>query len=117
MVFIDCFLDRYGVESICRQLLIAPSTYYEHKLRQSDPTKYPDQVKRDHWLRTEIKRVWDNNLQVYVARKVWHQLKREGIDVARCTVELLMKELGIRGVMRGVKCWTTVSDDGLSCPA
>ena len=114
--FIEDQRGIYGVESICRQLLIAPSTYYTHKVRQLDPAKIPFRLKQDQWLAVEIKRVWDNNFRVYGARKVWRQLKREGIEVARCTVERLMKQLGIQGAVRGKKCQTTIPDGALDSP-
>jgi len=115
--FIDEHRVEYGVESICKQLPISPSTYYEFKAREEDPDRLPDRIKRDNLLEFNIKRVWEENFEVYGARKVWRQLNREHIDVARCTVERLMKRLGIQGVMRGAKCWTTVSDDALTRPA
>jgi len=109
---------EYGVEPICKQLPIAASTYYEHKARQSDPDRGPDRIKRDRWLEVGIQRVWDENVQVYGAKKLWRHLKREDIAVARCTVERLMNGLGIQGAVRGgAKCWTTVSDDNLVRPA
>jgi len=117
IAFIDEQRKDYGVEPICKQLPIAVSTYYEHKGRQADPDKVPERVKRDRRLEVEIQRVWNENLQVYGAKKVWRQLKREGIKVARCTVERLMKRLGLEGVKRGsAKCWTTVSDEELDRP-
>ena len=115
--FIDKHRDNHGVEPICEQLPISPSTYYEEKAREDDPDRLPDRIKRDHLLEFDIKRVWEENFEVYGARKVWRQLNREHIDVARCTVERLMKRLGIQGVMRGRKCWTTISDDALARPA
>ncbi len=115
--FIDEHRGEHGVEPICKQLPIAPSTYYEHKLCEKDPGRASDRTKRDHWLKVEIQRVWDDNKQVYGVRKVWRQLKRENIAAARCTVERLMKRLGIEGVRRGAKCWTTISDDALDRPA
>ena len=84
---------------------------------KADPERLPARAKRDQVLSVEVHRVWDENFQVYGARKVWRQLKREEFDVARCTVERLMKRLGIQGVVRGAKCWTTVSDETLSQPA
>ena len=96
---------------------IAPSTYYEQKAREDDPDRLPERTRRDSSLEIDIKRVWDENFEVYGARKVWRQLNRECIEVARCTVERLMKRLGIQGVTRGAKCWTTVSDDALARPA
>jgi transposase InsO family protein len=115
--FIDEHRGEHGVEPICKQLPIAPSTYYEHKSCEADPDRISDRRKRDQWLEAEIERVWDENQQVYGVRKVWRQLKRENIAAARCTVERLMKRLGIEGVRRGAKCWTTVSDDALDRPA
>jgi len=118
IAFIDEQRDAHGVEPICKQLPMAVSTYYEHKARQADPDREPERVKRDRWLKVEIQRVWDENQQVYGARKVWHQMKREAIEVARCTVERLMKALAIQGVTRGIaKCWTTISDDQQARPA
>ena len=112
MAFIDDYRDVYGVEPICRVLPIAPSTYYEQKARQADPGRLPPRVRRDAWLRDEIQRVWDENLQVYGARKVWIQLNREGLQVARCTAERLMRQLGLQGARRGrrVKI-TTIADE------
>ena len=115
--FIDEHRAKYGVEPICNQLPISPSTYYEFKAREDDPGRLPDRIKRDSSLEVDIKRVWEENLEVYGARKVWRQLNRERIEVARCTVERLMKRLGIQGARRGAKCWTTVSDDALARPA
>jgi len=115
--FIDEHRDQHGVEPICKQLPIAPSTYYEHKLREADPERISDRGKRDQWLEGEIQRVWDENQQVYGVRKVWRQLARENIEAARCTVARLMKRLGIEGIRRGAKCWTTISDDSLNRPA
>lgn len=115
-MFIDQHRQRYGVEPICRQIQIAPSSYYEHKARESDPERLPARIKRDRVLEHEIRRVWDENFQVYGTNKVWRQLHREGIQVARCTVERLMKKLGIQGIRRGKKCWTTIADDLLDRP-
>ncbi len=116
IAFIDAHRDAYGVESICAQLPIAPSTYYEHKRRQIDPSRVPARVRRDGELRGSIRRVWDDNFQVYGARKVWRQLNREQIPVARCTVERLMRSLGLQGAMRGRKCRTTIADDSAERP-
>ena len=117
MSFIDTHRADQGVESICKQLPIAPSTYYEHKSREADPGRLPARTKRDQTLCVEIRRVWEDNFQVYGARKVWRQLQREGHAVARCTVEWLMKQLEIQGVRRGAKRWTTVCDETLPQPA
>jgi transposase InsO family protein len=108
--YIDDHKDRFGVESICKQLPIAPSTYYEHKARASDPERLPARTQRDATLKPEITRVWEENFRVYGARKVWRQLNREGITVARCTTERLMQSLGIRGVVRGKPHKTTWPD-------
>ena len=103
LAFIDAHRGEYGVEPICEQLPIAPSTYYEHKSRQADPSRLPPRVQRDAELSGSIRRVWDENFRVYGARKVWRQLHREGIPVARCTVERLMRREGLCGVVRGRK--------------
>jgi putative transposase len=114
--FIDAHRDEYGVEPICAQLPIAPSQYYEHKARQVDPGRVPPRQRRDAELLTEIQRVHAENFGVYGARKVWRQLGREDIEVARCTVERLMRSLGMQGVVRGHKCRTTVADDHAERP-
>ena len=100
--YIDDHKDRFGVESMCMMLPIAPATYYEHKARERDPSRHPARYHRDEALKPEIKRVWHENFDVYGARKVWKQLKRESIPVARCTVERLMSVLKIQGARRGV---------------
>jgi len=109
--FIDAHRDEYGVEPICRQLPIAPSTYYEHKRIRSDPDLRCARAKRDDMLMPEIRRVWQENFGVYGARKVWRQVNREGIDVGRGAVERLMRKLGLAGVSRGKKFKTTVPDE------
>ncbi len=114
--YIDENKDRFGVEPICNVLPIAPSTYYEHKAKQRDPTRRSDREKRDEELRPEIERVWQENFKVYGARKVWLQLNREEIDVARCTVARLMKIIGIQGVKRGRRTITTIPGDALDRP-
>jgi putative transposase len=116
VAFIDAYRESYGVESICTQLPIAPSTYYEHKARQADPFRLPSRAQRDIELSKDIRRVYEENFQVYGARKVWRQLGREDLPVARCTVERLMRSLGLQGAVRGKKCRTTVSDDRLDQP-
>jgi len=95
--FVDAYRDDYGVEPICRVLAIAPSTYHARAARRADPETAPARVKRDTLLRVEIKRVFNENFQVYGVRKVWRQLKREGYDVARCTVARLMKKWLCKG--------------------
>ena len=95
MDFIDAHRDDHGVEPICATLPIAPSTYYEHRARTIDPSKRPDRAKRDEELELHIRRVWEENHAVYGAEKVWRQLHREKVDVARCTVERLMAKMGL----------------------
>jgi len=101
VAFIDEHRDEYGVEPICDVLPIAPSTYYDHRARAQDPAKRPDRAKRDEELRSKIQRVWDENHAVYGAEKVWRQLGREKVAAARCTVERLMRGMGLRGAVRG----------------
>ena len=108
--FIDAHRETYGVEPICAVLPIAPSTYYEQKARQADPRRQPARVQREARLRLEIQRVWQANRRVYGAKKVWKQLNRESIPVARCTVARLMRDLGLRGVVRGRRTTTTIPD-------
>jgi transposase InsO family protein len=115
--FIDAHRAVYGVEPICRVLPIAPSTYYTAKAREADPTCQPPRAQRDATLCAEIRRVWQANFGVYGARKVWRQLGREGISVARCTVERLMRALGLQGVRRGRKVKTTVPAEAAARPA
>jgi len=117
LTFIDDHRHAYGVEPICRVLPIAPSTYYEHKARQADHSRLPPRTRRDAVLRSAIRRVWDENFRVYGARKVWRQLNREGITVARCTVERLMRAMGLQGAVRGRKFKTTVWEDSATRPA
>ena len=114
--FVDSHRSCYGVEWICRALPIAPATYYVHRARHLDPDRRPARCKRDAALRPHIQRVWDENDQAYGARKVWLQLRREGFVAARCTVERLMRAMALRGVVRGKKCFTTVSDSSVPCP-
>jgi len=99
--FIEEHKDAYGVEPICEALPIAPSTYYVHRERRQDPSKRPERARRDDGLREEIRRVWKENFKLYGARKVWRQLVREDVEVARCTVERLMRDMGIQGAIRG----------------
>jgi transposase InsO family protein len=111
VAYIDQHKDRFGVEPICDVLPIAPSTYYEQKGREREPDRRPPRAKRDETLKAEIRRVWDENFRVYGAHKVWKQLNREEVQVARCTVERLMRELGLRGVVRGRRVKTTIPDE------
>ena len=114
--FIDAHREVHGVESICKVLPIAPSTYYAHRARQSDPQRRSTRARRDEALRPEIERIWNENFQVYGVRKLWRQLRREGFEVARCTAQRLMKHLGLRGAIRGKAVRTTVSDANAPCP-
>ena len=116
IAFIDDHRAVHGVEPICRLLPIAPSTYYEHVARRRDPARLSGRAKRDAELRTMIQRVREENFQVYGVRKVWRQLRREGVEVARCTVARLMQAMGLRGVVRGKAFRTTVSDKAAPCP-
>src|SRR5262249_54841153 len=101
IAFIDDHRGAYGVEPICRVLPIAPSTYHAHVARRVDPTRLSARAKRDDVLMPEVHRVFEENFGVYGVRKVWRQLKREGHDVARCTVARLMRTVGLQGVIRG----------------
>jgi transposase InsO family protein len=117
VAFVDDHRDEYGVEPICRVLPIAPSTYYEQKARQADPYRLPPRIRHDMALRDEIQRVWDENFQVYGARKVWLQLIREAHRVARCTIERLMRQMELQGAIRGKRSKvTTVADGGSHRP-
>jgi putative transposase len=114
--FVDVYRSAYGIEPICKVLEIAPSTYHAHARRRAHPETAPVRVKCNAKLKVEIQRVFDENFQVYGARKVWRQLQREGRNVARCTVERLMSKMGLEGVIRGRKVRTTVSDKAAPCP-
>ena len=110
VAFIDAHRAEYGVEPICAELPIAPSTYYEAKARERDPDRLPARVRRDRELEPEILRVWHENFDVYGVRKTWKQLNREAIPVARCTVGRLMRRLGLSGAVRGRRFKTTTPD-------
>jgi transposase InsO family protein len=115
--FIDAHRTAYGVEPICRVLQIAPSGYYAHRARATDPTRRSTRTQRDATLRAQIRRVWRDHHEVYGVRKVWQQFRREGERVARCTVARLMRELGLRGVVRGGRVRTTrPADDPTVAP-
>ncbi|WP_409976166.1 IS3 family transposase [Escherichia coli] len=109
MPLLDKLREQYGVGPVCSELHIAPSTYYHCQQQRHHPEKRSARALRDDWLKKEIQRVYDENHQVYGVRKVWRQLLREGIRVARCTVERLMAVMGLAGVLRGKKVRTTVS--------
>jgi len=117
ITFIDDHREDYGVEPICKVLPIAPSIYYEHKARQADPSRLPQRAVRDADLREQIERVWKENKAVYGAYKVWRQLNREEISVARCTVERLMRQMGLQGAVRGRRYKkTTIADESANRP-
>jgi putative transposase len=117
VAFIEDHRMEYGVEPICRVLPIAPATYYAHRARGRDPDRRCERAKRDEGLGHAIRRIWHENFAVYGAEKVWRQLRREGVDVARCTVERLMKAMGLRGVVRGRAFKvTTEADPALARP-
>ena len=117
VAFIDQHRGTYGVEPICAVLPIAPSTYFLRTAQQHAPETRSARARRDDELRVAIRRVWDEHQQVYGPRKVWRQLRREGARVARCTVERLMREMGLRGAVRG-RAWkiTTHVDPAAARP-
>jgi len=116
IAFIDDHRGEYGVEPICRVLPIAPSTYHDHVAKRADPSRLSARAKRDEALKGEVRRVFEENFGVYGVRKVWRQLKREGFDVARCTVARLMRQMGLEGAIRGKPVRTTRSDKAAPCP-
>ena len=117
VAFIDQHKDEYGVEPMCSVLPIAPSTYYEHTRRRRQPERRPARQRRDDELQLEIRRVYEDNQLVYGAKKVWRQLGREDVRVARCTVARLMAKMGLRGAVRGRAFKvTTVANEALARP-
>ena len=114
--FIDMHRDRLGVEPICKVLQVAPSAYRRRVARQRNPGLRSPRALRDERLIRDIQRVWQANLRVYGVRKVWRQLQREGIEVARCTVERLMRAEGLVGARRGRAVRTTRGDPVVPCP-
>ena len=116
IAFIDDHRGAYGVELICKVLPIAPSTYRERLAQRRDPARQSARARRDLALKPEIARVFAENFAVYGVRKVWRQMRREGFEVARCTVARLMGELGLQGVIRGKPVRTTISDKASPCP-
>ncbi|HHX88264.1 MAG TPA: IS3 family transposase [Paracoccus sp.] len=114
--FIEEHRADHGVEPICRVLPIAPATFYDNLAKRADPSRLSTRVQRDIELKPEIEQVFEGNLSVYGVRKIWHQMRREGFDIARCTVARLMKDIGIEGVIRGKKPRTTIPDKALPCP-
>ncbi len=117
VAFIDEHRASYGVEPICKVLPIAPSTYYFWKARERDESLYSARYRRDLDLKVEIRRVWEESRGIYGARKVWHQLLRDEVEVARCTVERLMREEGLSGVRRGERKVRTTKGEGGERPA
>jgi transposase InsO family protein len=116
IAFIDDHRHEYRVEPICRILKIAPPTFYEHAARHPRPEATPPRIRRDDALKPEILQVFIENFQVYGAREVWRQLKREGFDIARCTVSTLMKAMRLKGVICGKRHRRTFSDKSAPGP-
>lgn len=114
--FIDAHRAEYGVEPICAVLQIAPSGYFRHRQHQADGTRRSARVQRDAGLQAAIQRVFRQHHEVYGVRKIWHQLQREGVTVARCTVARLMRAAGLQGVVRGKRPITTRPDTAAPCP-
>jgi transposase InsO family protein len=116
ITFIDDHREDHGVEPICKVLPIAPSTYHDHVAKRRDPSRLSARARSDEALKLEVVRVFKENFEVYGVRKVWRQLKREGRDVARCTVARLMQSMGLHGTIRGKHVRTTFSDKSAPCP-
>ncbi|WP_339950064.1 IS3 family transposase [uncultured Albimonas sp.] len=114
--FIDEFRGEFGVQPICRVLPIAPSTCPQRKAAERNPSRASDRARREDGLREKIRKLWSDNRGLYGARKVWHALRRDGVDVARCTVERLKREMGLQGAVRGRKIVTTAPDAARPCP-
>jgi putative transposase len=116
IAFIDDHRRAYGVEPISKVLPIAPSTYRTHAAKRADPAKLSARAKQDAIRKIKIRRVFAENFDVYGVRKVWRQLRREGEDIARCTVERLMRSMGLQGVIRDKPVKPTISDKAAPCP-
>ena len=116
MDFIEESREAFGVEPLCKALQFAPSTYYDRRAIVRDPERSSRRAKSDAAMSLRIDGAWEDNRKLYGARKIWHVLRRDGQDVARCTVERLMRALGIRGVVRGKRVVTTNPDTSLPCP-
>ena len=116
IAFIEDHRKEHGIEPICKVLPIAPSTYHDHAAKQREPERLSARAKRDEELKVEVKRVFDSNLGVYGVRKLWRQLRREKFAIARCTVERLMRKMGLKGVIRGRSVRTTIGDQTAPCP-
>jgi putative transposase len=116
MSFIDDHREELGIEPICRELAVAPSSYHEHAARLADPQRRSARARRDDEIKAQIAQVHAASFGLYGTRKVWHQLRREGNKVAKCTVERLMRAMGLAGIRRGKKTITTVSNPKAPCP-
>ena len=116
MSFIDSHREELGIEPICRELAVAPSSYHAHAARLADPAKRSARARRDYEIKQQISQVHEASSGLYGTRKVWHQLRREGTRVAKCTIERLMQAMGLSGVRRGKKTITTVSNPKAPCP-
>jgi transposase InsO family protein len=116
IAFIDDHRATFGVESICRMLPIAPSTDYDHMAKRADPAKRSARARRDTALKADIQRVFADTFAVSAARKIWRQLRRDGQGIARCTVQRVMRTLGLQGAVRGKPVRTTISDKAAACP-
>lgn len=116
IAFIDDYRQAYGVEPICRVLPIAPLTYSERIAQRQDPMRLSARAQRDQVLKPEVARVFAANFAVYGVRKVWQQMMREGFPVARCTIERLMRDMGLQGVIQSKPVRTTMSDKAAPCP-
>jgi putative transposase len=116
IAFIDDHREVHGIEPICKVLPIAPSTNHADVAKRANPEKLSARARRDMALKPEIARVFGENFEVYGVRKVWRQLRRESFDVARCTMERLMRGMGLQGVIRGKPVRTTISDKAAPCP-
>jgi len=116
MAFIDAHREELGIEPICQELAVAPSSYHQHAARLADPGKRSARARHDDELKEHIRRVHEDSFGLYGSRKVWRQLLRDGVTIAKCTVERLMKVMGLAGVRRGKSCVTTVPDRKALCP-
>jgi putative transposase len=116
IAFVDDHREVYGVEPICRVLPIAPSTYHAHVAGRADPARRSPRAQQDTAVMEQIRRVHETNFGVYGVRKIWRQLGRDGVAVARCTVERLMRRMGLKGAVRGKEVRTTIADKAMPCP-
>lgn len=116
MGFIEANAKDLGIEPICRELAVAPSSYHQHAARLADASKRSARSRSDDKMMDQIRRVHAASFGLYGTRKIWHQLRREGIKVAKCTVERLMRAMGLAGIRRGKKTITTVSNPKALCP-